>query len=45
MRVFSTLNSWSNKNKGCMRVDDSGEARVCMRIFPTLMAWSNEYES
>ena len=42
MRVFSTLMSRSNENKSCVRVDDSGQARVCMRVFSTLMSWSNE---
>ena len=45
MRVFSTLMSWSNENKSCMRVDESREARVCMRVFSTLMSWSNENKS
>ena len=42
MRVFSTLMSWSNENKSCMRVDESSKARVCMRVFSTLTSWSNE---
>ena len=25
MRVFSTLMSWSNENKSCMRVDESSQ--------------------
>ena len=33
IRVFSTLMSWSNDNKSCMRVDDSWQARVCVRVF------------
>ena len=37
MRVFSTLMSWSNENKSCMRVDESRQARVCTRVFSTLM--------
>jgi hypothetical protein len=46
MRVFSTLMSWSNKNKSCMRVDESWEAwRVRMRVFSTLMPRSNENKS
>ena len=45
MRVFSTLMSWSNENKSSMRVDESGQARVCMRVFSTLMSWSNENKS
>jgi hypothetical protein len=45
MRIFSTLMSWSNENKSCMRVDKGWEARVCMRIFSTLMARSNENKS
>ena len=28
MRVFSTLVSWSNENKSCMRVDESCKVRV-----------------
>ena len=34
--------SWSNKNKSCMRVNESLEASVCMRVFSFLMSWSNE---
>ena len=46
MRVFSTLMSRSNKNKSCMRVDESWEAwRVRMRVFSTLMPRSNENKS
>ena len=45
MRVFSTLMSWSNENKSCMKVDESLQARVCMRVFSTLMSWSNENKS
>ena len=45
MRVFSTLMSWPNENKRCMRVDESLQARVCMRVFSTLMSWSNENKS
>ena len=30
MRVFTTLMSWTNKNKSCIKVDESWEARVCM---------------
>ena len=44
-RVFSTLMSWSNENKSCMRVNESWQARVCMRVFLTLMSWSNENKS
>ena len=33
MRVFSTLMSWSNENKSCLRVDESYEARILMRVF------------
>ena len=40
--VFSTLLSRSDENKGCMRVDESWEARVCMRVFSTLLSWSDE---
>jgi hypothetical protein len=34
----SDRDSWSNKNKSCMRVDESWEARVCMRVFSTLVS-------
>ena len=37
MRVFSTLVSWSNENKSCMRVDESWQARVCMRVFSVIL--------
>ena len=47
MRVFSisTLMSWSNENKSCIRVDESLQVRVCMRVFSTLMSCSNENKS
>ena len=46
MRVFSTLMSWSNEKRSCMRIDDESlQARVCMRVFSTLMSWSNEKRS
>ena len=45
MRVFSTLMSWSNENKSCIRVDESWQARICMRVFSILMSWSNENKS
>ena len=32
MGVFSTLMSWSNENKSCMRVDEAWQARVCVRV-------------
>ena len=41
----SDVMSWSNKNKRCMRVDESWQARVGMRVFSTLMSWSNENKS
>ena len=45
MRVFSTLMTWSNGNKSCMRVDQSWQVKVCMSAFSTLMSWSNENKS
>jgi hypothetical protein len=45
MRVFSILMPWSKENKSCMRVDESGEARVYMRVFSILMPWSKENKS
>ena len=51
MRVSSTLMSWSNENKSCMRVDkreltsESWQARVYMRVSSTLISWSNENKS
>ena len=45
MRVFSTLMSWSNEDKSCMKVYESWQARVCMRVFLTLMSWSNDFKS
>ena len=42
MRVFSILRSSSNENKSYMKVDESGQGKVCMRVFSTLMSWSNE---
>ena len=32
VRVFSTLMSWSNKNKSGTRIDESWQERVCMRV-------------
>ena len=45
MRVFSIFMPWSNKNKSCMRVDESWQARVCMRVFSTLMSWASDNKS
>ena len=45
MKVFSTLKSWLNENKSCMRVDESCQARVCMKVFSTLKSWLNENKS
>ena len=42
-RVFSTLMSWSNENKSCMRVDK--REFVPMRVLSTQMSWSNENKS
>ena len=33
------------ENKSCMRIDDSGQERVCMRVFSTVMCCSNENRS
>ena len=45
MKVSSTIMSWSNENKSCMRVNESWQVRVCMRVFSTLMSCSNESKS
>ena len=49
MRVFSTLMSWSNENKSCMKVDESWEARVCIIVWEfsqlSFMSRSNENKS
>ena len=41
----SSLNSHAPVKRGCMRVDESWEARVCTRVLSTLMRRSNEDES
>ena len=45
MRVFSTLMSGSNEKSSCLRVDKSGQARVCMRALSAFVSWSNENKS
>ena len=37
MRVFSSLMSGSNKNKSCMRFDESLRAKVCIIEFSQLL--------
>ena len=42
VRVSSTLVSWSNESKSCMRVD---KREFSLRVSSTLVSWSNESKS